>query len=248
LLARVRFDQQVAPAGYAGSQMVPAPRALLSLLALKLLDQERRSHSNDFNFDEALGLFAGLNIFPKKSLATDYSYRTARCHPQQLRTPWIQALAPVLFPPADTFSLDFHPLPYRGDPTGLENHYVAGQRQACPSIRSFFAPEDHSRVLCYANANLRRAEQAGEVRRFVEFWHARTGPDPRWLYFDSQVTEYAELNRLNQRHIRLITIRQRGAATGRRLQALAASAGRGAVIDIPKRRHQHIRFCEEAVR
>ena len=53
--------------------MVPAPSALLSLLALKLLDKERRSHIDDFNCDEALGLFAGLNVLPKKSFATDYS-------------------------------------------------------------------------------------------------------------------------------------------------------------------------------
>jgi hypothetical protein len=39
--------------------MIPATSALLSLLALKLLDKERRSHINDFNFDEAVGLFAG---------------------------------------------------------------------------------------------------------------------------------------------------------------------------------------------
>jgi hypothetical protein len=40
---------------------------LLSLLALKLLDKERRSHIDDFNTDEVLGLFAGLNVLPKKS-------------------------------------------------------------------------------------------------------------------------------------------------------------------------------------
>jgi hypothetical protein len=56
--------------------MVPATSALLSLLALKWLDKERRSHISDFNFDEALGLFAGLNILPKTTFATDYSYRT----------------------------------------------------------------------------------------------------------------------------------------------------------------------------
>jgi hypothetical protein len=67
LLARLRFDQLVNQAGYPGSPLVPAVSALLSLLALKLLDKERRSHINDFNFDEALGLFAGLNILPKKS-------------------------------------------------------------------------------------------------------------------------------------------------------------------------------------
>ena len=83
LLARLRLDQLVSQASYPGSQMVPAVSALLSLLALKLLDKERRSHSSDFDFDEALGLFAGLNILPKKSSATDYSYRTER--PQQRR-------------------------------------------------------------------------------------------------------------------------------------------------------------------
>src|SRR5512135_2107374 len=56
--------------------MIPAASALLSLLVLKLLDKERRSHIDDFNFDEALGLFAGLNVLPKKTFVTDYSYRT----------------------------------------------------------------------------------------------------------------------------------------------------------------------------
>jgi len=65
LLARLRFDRLVSQAGYPGSRMVPAVSALLSLLALKLLDKERRSHISDFDFDEALGLFAGLNVLPK---------------------------------------------------------------------------------------------------------------------------------------------------------------------------------------
>src|SRR3954468_13847924 len=74
LLARLGFDRLVTEAGYPGSEMIPAAAALLSLLALKLLDKERRSHIDDFNCDEALGLFAGLNVLPKKSFATDYSY------------------------------------------------------------------------------------------------------------------------------------------------------------------------------
>ena len=78
LLARLGFDRLVRQADYPGSKMVPADAALLSLLTLKLLDKERRSHIDDFNFEEALGLFAGLNILPKKSFATDYSYRTQR--------------------------------------------------------------------------------------------------------------------------------------------------------------------------
>ena len=109
----MRFDQLVRQASYPGSLMVPATSALLSLLVLKLLDKERRSHINDFNFDEAVGLFAGLNVPPKKSYATDYSYRTIRDHQQKLLSGWIGAIAPLLFPQANTFSLDFHPIPFQ---------------------------------------------------------------------------------------------------------------------------------------
>src|SRR5215813_4092482 len=124
LLAQLQFDQLVTQAGYPGSQMVPATSALLSLLALKLLDKERRSHISDFNFDEALGLFAGLNILPKTTFATDYSYRTQRPQQQRLLTGWVAGLAPLLFPQAQAFCLDFHAIPYRGEAEALENHYL----------------------------------------------------------------------------------------------------------------------------
>jgi hypothetical protein len=80
LLARVRFDQLVSQASSPGSTMVPATSALLRVLVLQLLDKARRSHSNALNFDEAVGLCAGLHVPPKQSYATDYSYRTIRDH------------------------------------------------------------------------------------------------------------------------------------------------------------------------
>ena len=93
LLARLGFQRLVCDANYPGSRMIPPVSALLSLLALKLLDKERRSHIDDFNFDEALGLFAGLNILPKKSFITDYSYRTTRDHQCGLLRGWVKAVA-----------------------------------------------------------------------------------------------------------------------------------------------------------
>jgi len=247
LLARLRFDQLVRQAGYPGSRMVPAGSALLSLLALKLLDKERRSHIDDFNCDQALGLFAGLNVLPKKSYATDYSYRTQRPQQQRLLAGWVKALAPLLFPAATTFSLDFHTIPYRGDSAGLDNHYLPLRGKAGPSILALFAQEHDSRVLCYANANLTRADQDSKPLRFVEFWHALTEVDPAWLYFDSKLVPYTELSRLQQRRIFFVTIRRRGAAILRRLHQLPAASWHKAVIDIPKRRHQTIRYVEEHV-
>lgn len=248
LLTQLNFDRIVAQAGYSGSRMVPAVSALLSLLALKLLDKERRSHIDDFNTDEALGLFAGLNILPKKSFVTDYSYRTNRPQQQALLAGWVTALAPLLFPQASAFSLDFHPIPYRGDPTGLDRHHLPRQGKAGPSVLTFFALENDSRVLCYANANLTRADQPGEMLRFVDFWHGLTGSNPQWLYFDSKLVPYAELSRLNERSIWFVTIRRRGQSLIRRLQQLPAASWRKAVIDTPKRCHQNIRYIDETVR
>jgi hypothetical protein len=248
LLTRLGFDRLIANAEYSGSEMIPALNAMLSLLALKLLDKERRSHIDDFNCDEALGVFAALNVLPKKSFATAYSYRTDRAQQLGLLQGWVKALAPVMFPAAEGFSLDFHPIPYRGDPSALERHFLPRRGKAGPSVLTFFALEQSSRCLCYANANLTRTDQHGELMRFVEFWHEVVGSDPKWLDFDSKVVDYPELSRINQRKIQFVTIRRRGTAIIRNLKQQPASAWKGAVIDIPKRCHTHIRYIEEAVR
>jgi hypothetical protein len=247
LLARLGFHRLVSQAEYPGTKMVPPDAALLSLLALKLLDKERRSHIDDFSFEPALGLFAGLNILPKKSFATDYSYRTQRQHQQQLLAGWMKQLAPVLLPQATSFSLDFHPIPHRGEEAVLENHYVPCRGHASPSVQTFFALEHETQVFCYANANLLRTEQASEVLRFVDFWQALSGHDPHWLYFDSKLTNYEELSLLNERRIFFVTIRRRGPRLIERLLERPATDWTGAVIDIPKRRQQRIRYLEQPV-
>jgi hypothetical protein len=248
LLARLRLDQLVQQAGYPGSPMVPAPQAVLGLLLLKLLDKERRSHADDFDCDEALGLFCGLNILPKKSFMTDYSYRTSRTNQRALLAGWVRALSGLLLTQPQAFALDFHPIPYRAEQTELEQHHIPTQGRARPSVLSFFALEQASRVLCYANANLTRAEQAGEVVRFVEFWQEVTGTAPGWLYFDGRVTTYEELSRLNQRGVHFVTIRRRGAALVKRLQGLPASGWQKATIDTPGRRYPRVRYVDERVR
>src|SRR4051794_4877136 len=243
LLAQLGFDQLVKRAGYAGSGMVPATSALLSLLALKLIDKERHSHISDFNFDAALGLFAGLNILPKTTFATDYSYRTGRENQQQLLAGWISRLLPRLDPEPNAFSLDFHSIPHRGEDNGLENHYVPMRGKATPSVLTFFAQAVKSRLLCYSDATVDRGRAAGQLLKFVEFCQSILGADPAWVYFDSRFTTYAEMNRLNARgKTSFVTIRRRGCRTLRSLDDRPSSEWRRAVIDIPKRRHQNIQY------
>ena len=249
LLAQLGFDELVKQAGYPGSGMVPATSALLGLLALKLIDKERRSHISDFNFDEALGLFAGLNILPKTTFATDYSYRTVRENQQRLLAGWISRLLPRLDPEPDAFSLDFHPMPHRGEDNGLENHYVPMRGKAVPSILTFFAQAVKSRLLCYSDATIVREQAAGQLLKFVEFCQLILGADPVWVYFDSRLTTYAEMNRLNARgKTSFITIRRRGSRILRGLANQPNSAWRRTVIDTPHRRHRSIRYLEQTIR
>ena len=130
----------------------------------------------------------------------------------------------------------------------METHYIPLAGKAESSVLSFFALEQDSRVLCYANADLTRKEQAGEVMRFVEFWHELAGSDPAWLYFDSKVTTYPELNRLNERPVWFVTIRRRGSTIVERLRRRPAQDWQRAVIATPKRHHQHVRDIDERVR
>jgi hypothetical protein len=247
LLARLPFDQLVPHADDPGSRMVPAPSALLSRLAWTWLDTDRRTHRRDCNVDAALGRLAGLNSLPQTTVATDDSYRTHRAHHHRFLAGWLTPLAPLLGPAAAAFCLDFHPIPYRGDPTGLDTHDIAQRGKAGVSVLTFFAHAPDSRVFCYANAHLTRAEHAGELMHLSEFWPASTGRDPPWLDFDSTLAPSPTRSRVHQRGIWVVTIRRRGTAILRRLHALPAHPWRRAVHDLPTRRHQHVRYVDATV-
>jgi len=57
--------------------MIPATQAVRSLLALKLIGAERKSHVMDLVTDQAIALFAGLDVVPKRSYLAAYSSRKA---------------------------------------------------------------------------------------------------------------------------------------------------------------------------
>lgn len=157
LLAKVHVNRLVQKAKWKGSKMIPALSFYLSLLALKLLDKERKSHIADWNFDPGLGFFAGLNVLPKTTATTDYSCRLSSLHHHRMMEQWVSALYPVLCPEGSScFALDAHAIPYRGDPTLLETHYVPSQAKKTTSILSFFARSAEHSFLCYADADIRK--------------------------------------------------------------------------------------------
>jgi hypothetical protein len=247
-LASMKLPEVVDRAGMPGSKMIPPVSYFLSLLALKLLNKERKSHIADWNFDEGLGLFAGLNVLPKNTPVSDYSYRLDGTVNKALLESWVAAALPKLCPDgAESFALDFHAIPYREQEASLENHYVPKQGKATNSILSFFVRSVDTPLLCYANADVIRTEEHSMPLEFIAFWKKLTGVSPNWLYFDSKLTTYTILNQLNELGINFITIRRRGQDMVTKLLARPAADWKSFVIDTPQRRHQKLRCLDDEV-
>ena len=193
-LASIPFDRIARQAGLPGSRMIPAGCALRSLLALKLFGTARHPHVMSAVLDEGLALFAGLNAIPKRSFLTEYSCRIdPACYPKLMRL-WFDAMSGLGLERGRSFDLDFHTIPYHGDDALVEKHYVSKRSRRQKGVLAFLAQDADTRVFCYANAELRKAEQSDEVLRFVRFWKRRTGHYPDELIFDSKLTTYAKLD------------------------------------------------------
>ena len=208
-LAAVGFDELMQGVGLPGSRMVPAGAAMRSLLALKLFGAARTSHGMAAVFDEGLALFAGLNVVPKRSFLTEYSCRIdPACYPE-LMTAWFDAVGALGLERGVSFHLDFHTIPFHGEDALIEKHYVSKRSRRQKGVLAFLAQDADRHVFCYANADIRKADQADEILRFTEFWQARTGELPQELIFDSKLTTYANLDVLNQLGVGFITLRRR---------------------------------------
>jgi transposase len=236
----------VAAAGLPGSGQIPPLQALLALLTPKLLGKRRVSHISDLCHDEGAGMFAGLNVLPKATFATDYSYKAERAMTERLVAAVI-GKAPLGDPPL-SFNLDFHAIPFRGAEPDLENHWVAMRNRALPAVMAFVAQVAERRIIRYASANLLRDEAEAMVPKFADYWREQTGHYPARLLFDSRATTDAGLNELNRRQIGFITIRRRGRGMLARVGRLPAETWQHCQVTQAKGKRRRIRYVDERVR
>lgn len=225
-LAQIPLERLLEEAGFPGTKMIPAEQAILSLLGLKLFGSARHSHVMSYVLDEGLALFAGLNVIPKRSFLTEYSCRIDPASYPRLMRLWFDAVGKLGLSRGSSFDLDFHTIPFHGEEALMEKHYVSQRSRRQKGILAFLAQDAEKRVFCYANGQLRKEEQDEEVLRFGEFWKQRTGKFPEELIFDSKLTTYGRLNRLNQMGIAFITLRRRSAKMLREIYQEPVSAWR----------------------
>lgn len=246
-LRRLELETLASAARLPGSVMIPAAHALRAALALKLWSIERKSHVMALVADPGLALFCGLNAIPKKSYLSEYSSRLDHARTTSLLAAWHRAVAQDHLFPATSFNLDFHSVPYYGEAPQVERHYLSARSRAQPSVLAFLAQDAEGHAFCYSNADLRKGEEAEEIFRFVAFWKKYHGENPRHLVFDSRLTTYAHLARLDRLGITFITLRRRSPKLLAEIEGLAPSAWRRVSLDVPARKYKTPKVFEQPV-
>jgi hypothetical protein len=247
LLKRLDLQAAVTAARLPSSQMIPAAQAVRSLLALKLIGAERKSHVMDLVTDQAIALFAGINVVPKRSYLAAYSSRIDHKVCLRFMEAWLEQVEQAGLPRGASFDLDFHSVPANSTQEPLEKHYVSSRSRSQKGILVFLARDAEQRILRYANAGVTKTEQADEILQFVRFWKKHTGKLPTELVFDSQLTTHQKLSELNREGICFITLRRRSAKMLREIYSQPDSAWRRIGLPALTRIYRNPKVLEQRV-
>jgi hypothetical protein len=247
LLHHIDLQAVVTSSRLPGSLMIPADQAVRSLLAMKLIGMERKSHVMDLVMDQAIALFAGINVVPKRSYLAAYSSRIDHKACLRFMEAWLEQVERAGLPHGSSFDLDFHSVPANSAEEPLEKHYVSSRSRSQKGILVFLARDAEQRVLRYANAGVTKSEQADEILQFVQFWKKHTGKLPAELVFDSQLTTYEKLSELNREGIFFITLRRRSRKMLQQIYSQPDSAWRRINLPALTRIYRNPKVLEERV-
>ena len=209
-MAQLGIDKLAKAASLPGSKVISAQSYLLSFLAFKLLGTERFAHVGEHSFDAPLGWFAGLNVMPKCTAMSSYSYSLDDRHLRQLQKGFVKNAARRGLYDGKVVNLDFHTVPHFGDESVLQEHWAGARNQRMKGVLALLAQDGQSRLMLYTDADIQRAEADDQVLEFLSFWKGiRRGVAPT-LVFDSRFTSYSKLSALNKEGVNFITLRRRG--------------------------------------
>jgi transposase len=199
----------VRDAGLPKTKKLPAVSYLLSFLALKLLGNERFAHVGNYSFDPGLGLFAGLNVLPKCTAMSTYSYGLDDVHIARIQKAFLKQTTRLGLVDGAVVNLDFHSVPHYGDESVLEKHWAGARGKVMKGALTLLAQDAKTKLLVYSDADIQRSEADDVVLEFLAFWRKIRRGLPT-LIFDSRLTSYPTLSALNTAGAKFITLRRRG--------------------------------------
>ena len=209
-LERFQVSEMIGSAGLPGSKIIPAVSYFLSFLALKLIGTERYGHMGDHAFDPGLGLFAGLNVLPKCTAMSIYSYSLDEVHILKLQQAFVKRALKLGLYDGSVINLDFHTIPHYGDESVLQEHWAGARGKRMKGALTLFAQDASSKLVLYTAADLMKEEANEQVLSVLSFWQKVHKGVSSTFVFDSKFTTYEHLSLLNSQGTRFITLRRRG--------------------------------------
>jgi len=209
-IEKLNINQVVKKAKLPGSKTIPAINYFLSFLALKLLGTQRYAHMGEHSFDPGTGLFAGLNVLPKCTAMSTYSYSIDPTHLLQLQKTFVQQVTKLGLYDRSVINLDFHTVPHFGNESVLQKHWAGARNKIMKGALTLFAQDAASKMILYTAADIQKQEADDQVLDFLSFWKkTQRGLMPTFV-FDSKFTSYPNLSTLAEMGVKFITLRRRG--------------------------------------
>jgi hypothetical protein len=242
LLENLGIVKAIQKSGFPGTTEISNVQSVLSFLALKLMGGMRWSHDTKWNMDRALGLFAHLNVLPKATTLSTYSYRVTRAQNRNFLVQLSRIFRDEELENGE-FNLDFKAIPHWGDASVLERNWAGARSKAMKSILSLVVQDPSTGNLSYTNAEIKHRDQNNSVFDFVDFWKKGRGTPPKMLIFDSKFTTYKNLNKLNQskEKIKFLTIRRRSKNLIKQIEEISEEEWQKISIERSKGKYQKIR-------
>lgn len=184
---------------------------------------------------------------PKRSFLTEYSCRIPPAAYPKFMSRWFDAMQDLGLEHGVSFDVDFHTIPFHGEDALLQKHYVSKRSRRQKGVLAFLAQDAGKRVFCYANAAVRKEDQNDEILRFIEYWRQRTGHLPEELVFDSRLTTYKNLSRLNELGIEFLTLRRRDPKILQEIHQQPLSAWRRIELESIARAYRTPRILDQAI-
>lgn len=222
------------------SNLIGKVQAFLSFLEMKLIGGDRLSHVRQYDHDVGFGVLAGMNVLPKPTYMGTYSCLFSAQLCAQLQKEMVSRFMkwePSFFS-GSTINLDFHSIPHFGDESQMEKVWCGARNKAMKGANTFFAQDAETNALLYANADVLRKDGATEILRFVDYLEGIKGVVSETLVFDSRLSNYKVLGKLDEAGIKFITLRTRCKTLKEQTAALDDSAWQKVKLPIPKRKHQ----------
>ena len=236
----LNLDELIRESSLPGTQQLSALNSVYSVLALKLVGEERLSNIDNYNFDTGFGFFAGLNVLPKPTTISTYSYNIDAAAINSFMMEFVSKVNSLdsTYYSGKTINLDFHSMPHYGENPPLDDNWVSNKSKRMKSALTLLSQDGKSRMLNYVNADINREDASNEILKFVDHWINVKGVVNETLVFDSKLTDYSVLKQLDSDGIKFITLRRsRGNKMIEEALSIPDDKWEEVSLDIPKRKY-----------